>query len=126
MFTYTRVYTKAHTRAGIVYHAQETEYSVAIKPSASITVLKDFTGTPKTFRIGDFAEYDSYNLSYYGPIVAIGKSTVSIISRHDIAKHESGKKVKVHRLDLNKFCWRNYNFDLNKKSAENAETMMYI
>ena len=35
-------------------------------------------------------------------------------------------REKAHRLDLNKFCWRNINFDSLKAFEENQETMMYI
>tara|TARA_R110002020_G_scaffold220424_4_gene428359 strand:+ start:114 stop:470 length:357 start_codon:yes stop_codon:yes gene_type:complete len=69
----------------------------------------------RTFKIGDKAEYDSYNLSYYGPIVSITKKNV-IIDDH-------GKR---RRLPFETFHWRNITFDLAKKSAENSETMRYI
>lgn len=71
----------------------------------------------KTFNIGDMAEYDSYNLSYYGTIESITDKTVTIKPRF------SGRKF---RLKLNQFFWRNYDFDLETKAAENAVTSYYI
>lgn len=71
----------------------------------------------REFKIGDMAEYDSYNLSYYAAIESITEKTVTI------AKHYDSKK---HRLDLYKFCWRNHNFDLDKVREENRITSYSI
>lgn len=65
----------------------------------------------RVFALGDIAEYDSYNLSYTGDIVAIGAKTVSI---------RDGSKVR--RLFLYEFAWRNSDFDGEKIRARNAET----
>tara|TARA_R110000796_G_C14560012_1_gene434743 strand:- start:2829 stop:3188 length:360 start_codon:yes stop_codon:yes gene_type:complete len=70
----------------------------------------------RTFQVGDKAEYDSYNLSYFGPIKSITKKNV-------IIKDTSGKN---RRLPHAAFHWRNINFDIAKKSAENSDTMRYI
>lgn len=67
-----------------------------------------------TFRIGDTAEYDSYNLNYLGEIVSIGKKTVTI------------KGTRQKRLDLSTFSWRNRNFDLERLTAQNHATSMSI
>jgi hypothetical protein len=48
-------------------------------------------------------------------IVGIGAKTVTIV--------DDGR---VHRLSLEKFAWRNYDFDLAEASARNSETMNYI
>jgi len=69
-----------------------------------------------TFRVGDRAEYDSYNLSYTGIIVSIGAKTIGIQSDHG----------KVKRLRLHEFSWRNDDFDIEKIRARNADTMMHI
>lgn len=50
-----------------------------------------------TFRVGDLAEYHSYNLSYLGKILSITAKTVTIA--------EDGRK---RRLDLYTFSWRNW------------------
>lgn len=68
----------------------------------------------KSFRIGDWAEYDSYNLKYNGKIVSIGEKTVTI--QHDRCTERS-------RLNLKDFAWRNWDFDLEKSAKENSETM---
>src|SRR6478735_721998 len=53
------------------------------------------------FKIGDSAEYDSFNFAYVGTIVAIGEKTVTI--------QDHGKN---HVLDLYTFNWRNHGFDI--------------
>ena len=121
-----RVFTKASKRFGTAYPAQETEYQVEIVKGKMITVHNDKTQRQISFNVGDQAEYDSYNLSYYGPIVAITAKRVTVISRHDAVRHANGDKVKKHSLDLNTFCYRNHNFDLNKTVEENFETRQHI
>lgn len=69
-----------------------------------------------TFRIGEQAEYDSYNLSYYGEIVSITEKTITV--------QESGGRK--HRMSLYSFASRNYDFDLATTQAKNSDTMNYI
>jgi len=121
-----RVYTKARTSYGRVYPAQETNYQVDIVKGKSIVVQCDRTQKTNSFNVGDMAEYDSYNLSYYGPIIAITDKRVTIICRHDVKRYNAGEKVKKHCLDLYTFCFRNYNFELNRVSKENFETSLVI
>lgn len=89
--------------------------------NASIRMRGEYCGRTfdKTFQLGDFAEYNSYNLSYFGPIVGITDKTVTIQEKY-------GSTPRRHRLKLHEFMWRNYNFDYLVKAAENAETSMYI
>jgi len=95
-----------------------------ITPGKSITLgevrVDRKLGIPKlteqTFNVGDQAEYDSYNLSYYGPIQSITKKNV-------IVKDTCGKN---RRLPFQAFHWRNISFNVHKKSAENSDTMRYI
>ena len=95
-----------------------------VTPGKSITVsqskMDHELGIPvfaeRTFSVGDKAEYDSYNLSYFGPIKSITKKNV-------IIKDTNGKN---RRLPLATFHWRNINFDLNEKQANNSEIMMSI
>lgn len=61
----------------------------------------------KTFKIGDEAEFDSYNTSFHGKILSIGKKTVTI--------QGYGKK---RRLSLEDFSWRNYDFTIAKVEHE--------
>jgi hypothetical protein len=71
----------------------------------------------KEFRVGDCAEYDSYNLSYYGTITKISAKTITIKEKY---------VTKSHRLKFGEFCWRNHNFDLQDTIMKNSDTMQYI
>ena len=93
-------------------------YSVDVTKGQSITVVRNDRNSTRTFKIGDMAEYDSWNLSYYGKIVSITDKTVTIEEKHF--------DTKKRRLKLDHFAWRNWNFDLNKTIADNHDTMMYI
>ncbi len=64
----------------------------------------------RTFKVGDVVEYDSYNMSYTGPILAIGPSTVTVKTMHR----------KNARMSLYDFCSRNCRLDLDKIAARNA------
>src|SRR5512140_1810078 len=96
-------------------------YNVEIEPRKSIRLHGVHTNHvkpypyDKTFRIGDQAEYDSYNLSYVGTIVAIGEKTVTI-------EHGAGQKQRS-RLSLRECARRNYDFDLDRIRAENQAEM---
>lgn len=68
------------------------------------------------FRIGDTAVYGSYNLVYTGTITAIGPKTVTITDKFD----------GVTRLSIYDFNWRNNDFDADRISKHNHETMMVI
>ena len=68
----------------------------------------------RDFVIGDVAEYDSFNLSYCGTIVAITGKTVSIREKYG---------SRVRRLDLADFSQRNWNFDAEKTAKRNSEWM---
>jgi len=104
------------TRATKRTPAQATNYVAKITPKKSISVSRDGNAF-KTFNVGDMAEYDSYNLSYYGTIINISEKTVAIVERH--TDH-------LHRLTIERFCWRNHNFDLAKTQASNSETSQHI
>ncbi len=67
-----------------------------------------------TFKVGDSAEYDSYNLHYIGTITSITPKTVTIVGSRKC------------RLSLRDFSWRNWNFDLDTIEARNAEEMQCI
>jgi hypothetical protein len=71
-----------------------------------------------TFKIGDTAEYDSYNLTYVGKIISITEKTVTI---------EHGRyQVERSRLTLAEFAWRNFNFDAERIAKENQIESMCI
>jgi hypothetical protein len=92
-----------------------------VKPGESIElfgVSRERIGLPapyrRTFKIGDMAEWDSYNLSYIGRILAIGEKTVTIDT--------DGLRRGAQRLDICEFSRRNYDFDLEETERRNAET----
>lgn len=116
------VMTKARKRFGIEYPAQATDHNADIVRNKSIRIFGTYCGKvyDKTFELGDIAEYDSFNLSYMGRIVSISDKGVGIVDKN------GGRGGKVNRLNLDEFCWRNYNLDVAAKVAENHETMMYI
>lgn len=91
-------------------------YTVVVTKGAAIAVKRK-DHPVNIFSVGDMAEYDSYNLSYYGPIVSIGEKTVTIKCKW------TDKKT---RLSFDKFAWRNYDFNVEKAASDNADTMMYI
>lgn len=99
------------------------DYRVSIKVGRSIQIDCIYKNsyqpkpTSRTLSIGDMAEYDSYNLSYMGKIVQITEKTVCIQPAH-----ESGYR----RLPIADFCWRNWDFDVEKKKAENELTAQHI
>ena len=116
-----KVMHKAMKRFGVVYPASETKYSVEIVPGKSISIYEN-DNLKNSFAVGDMAEYGSYNLSYFGPILSISDKAV-VVSEN---KYGSPGKSKKHVMDLYKFCWRNVDFDAEAKSKENSDTMMYI
>ncbi|MHA1572973.1 MAG: hypothetical protein ACTSX8_03180 [Alphaproteobacteria bacterium] len=71
----------------------------------------------RTFKVGDVASHNSYNLTYLGTITAIGAKTVTI---------DTGDGGRAKRLSTYEFNWRNKRLDLDKVAADNADTMMYI
>ena len=105
-------------------HAPKTLYNVEIVKNVSIRIYGNDNNTrheptpfDKTFKIGDWAEYDSYNLRYIGQIVSIGEKTVTIRKQYN---------QETVCLSLAKFAWRNDDFDLAKIEKYNAEEMMCI
>lgn len=113
------VMTKARTRGGVKFPAEETRFAISFNDDDSITIYRDRM-QKTTFRVGDTAEYDSYNLKYIGEITKITKKAITIVS------YKGTMGEQVHRLSLNEFCWRNDDFDLEKVRAENADTMQCI
>ena len=113
-----QVYTKGHKHFGKVYPPQPTEYEID-QDGKKITIWMHGKEC-RSFSIGDIAEYDSYNLSYMGVIKTITSKCVTITA------YKGSRMEKDHRLDLNKFCWRNHNFDQAKAAAQNIETSYSI
>jgi hypothetical protein len=97
-----------------------TIYNADIEPGKSIRLFGTKYGKAfdTTFNIGDVASYDSYNLIYLGLITKITANTVTICERD--------RDSRAHRLGLYEFCWRNYDFNLERISADNHITMQHI
>lgn len=94
------------------------QYKVTIVPKVAInikTTYDDGKVTSFTYNMGEMAEYDSYNLSYYGPIKSITENTVTI-------EAIGGKNRRLKIVD---FAWRNSE-SIQSKKAKNSETMLYI
>jgi hypothetical protein len=96
-----------------------TIYNAVIVPGKSIRIwgfYGNVVGKPRpfdlTFKIGDWAEYDSYNLTYCGHITKIGPKTVTILHEYST--------ITVTRLDLYTFCFRNHDFDIERIREHNA------
>jgi hypothetical protein len=109
-------------------HSGGTDYQAEIEPGKNITVkatvVVGYTSspiTPKTqdfetsFNLGDKAEYDSYNLSYYGTITKISPKQVWI------EDHGTTRRLKIED-----FCWRNYRFNLKQTIESNSLTLQSI
>jgi hypothetical protein len=115
-----QVMTKARVFKGTAYPAKETEFSLLYNEDGSLTVFRN-RQQGATFKVGDKASYDSYNLVYVGEITKITNKAISIIAY----KGNIGME-KLHRLSLYEFSWRNHNFNMTRVAAANAEEMMYI
>ena len=123
------VMSKARKFHGTFYPASPTEYQAYFGKFVkggfdSITIHKaQKDGSIKqgvTLRVGDEAEYDSYNLSYTGTITKITEKCVTIVA------YPGSRMARTHRLDLNAFCWRNWDFDAAATAKRNSEEMMYL
>ena len=98
----------------------DTKAIVTPKKSIQLVSKSKDKNWDLTFKIGDKAEYGSYNLHYIGTIVAIGPKTVTI------AAYPGTYNERKHQLKLSQFAWRNYKFNLEELQARNAETRMSL
>lgn len=119
------VMSKASKRHGTVYPASPTEYQVYFGTKyQSITIHKAMRdGSIKQgakLCVGDEAEYGSYNLSYTGTITKITEKCVTIVA------YPGSSMARPHRLSLEEFCWRNFDFDAVETARRNHEEMMYL
>jgi hypothetical protein len=122
---YRNIKDRDHKRGGKVTEGRVCRgQHAAVEAGKQITLwgvdrnnVKGFRPYRIEFKIGDAAEYDSFNLSYTGTIVAIGAKTVSI-------QHERGGKIT--RLSIHEFSWRNNDFDAVKIAEQNSDMMMSL
>lgn len=115
--------SKERTQRGQKYGGQPTGMVARIGlqddvMSIHITGHYNNQQVDRTFKVGDIAEYDSFNLSYHGEIVKITDKRITIKPQYS--------RDRVKSMDLYSFAWRNYNFDLQKSMDDNAETRMGI
>lgn len=90
------------------------EYGVNVKVYVGFYKYEDQI-TRLTYKVGDVAEYDSYNLHYLGTIKSITNKSVVISKDH----HWGGKTA---RLSLYEFAWRNET-GVEKKNESNLNWM---
>lgn len=121
MIQLTTIKARDSKRGGQVFEGPTAPTcSAEIVPGASIRLFGLDRSARKlpfsvTFKVGDAAEYDSYNLSYYGTITSITDKTVTIV-----------KSGAAHRLSIYDFTWRNRDFDLAKTKASNTEELRHL
>jgi hypothetical protein len=98
-----------------------TVYNADIEPGKSIRLHGIHQKKPFdiTFMLGNYAEYDSYNLKYTGEILQITQNTITV------ARGSTGERANK-RMSLYEFAWRNYDYDDHKIAKDNADTMQYI
>ena len=94
--------------------SSSTAYHAEIELGKSIRLYGTHYGSrfSNSFNIGDMAEYNSYNMSYYGEIIKITAKTVTIKEKYSST---------THRLSLYEFAWRNQDFNLNSAQKRNSE-----
>ena len=96
-------------------------YTAEVKKGESIKIINSvrYEGEAthnNEFKIGDEAEYDSWNLKYTGKIEKITDKSVFVKKMGDTCK----------RMTIAEFCDRNYDFDAQKVSDYNYNEMLYI
>ena len=120
--TYRNIKDRDYTRFGQKHEGRiEQDQNVEVTPGKVIRLFGEkntmidgqWLKRPydKTFKVGDTAEYDSFNLCYFGEIVSIGAKTVTI--------EKYGRK---HRLNLYLFNCRNVG-DMDAKIKQNQNWM---
>ena len=68
----------------------------------------------KCFAIGDEAETHSYNLVYTGIVRKITAKTVTVV------EYEGTSNERVHRMTIERFAMRNWDFDSAAAAERNA------
>jgi hypothetical protein len=104
-------------------------YTLFVTPGSKVEIhtysrAGDLTDV-KVFRIGDIAEYDSYNLTYTAPIKQITAKNVIFDMGERWNGNWNGRK-ETKRLTMDSFAWRNHDFDAERIAARNASVSMCI
>ena len=120
------VQSPAYTKLGKLHEGKVSDgqnidliVGESIRLFGSWTTVHGPAGYDLTFRIGDRAEYHSYNYHYTGLITAIGKKTVTI-------EYDAGSRTERKRLSLWEFSWRNKDYDAEKIAANNLVTSNHV
>lgn len=95
------------------YGEEKTDMYAEVERNKSIRIFGRYSGNTyfdKTFKMGDQAEYHSYNLTYTGKIIQISDKCITVRTSSSTTR----------RLDLHTFCWRNHDFDLQAIADRNA------
>lgn len=117
------ILSKPRTSRGVKYEGSplyqmtadiEKDHWIHIKGTMYSGLVVD-----KIFHLGDYAEYNSYNMRYYGKIVAISEKCVTIEERYGY-----NGSPRRHRLSIYQFTYKNYNFEIETVKKENSEVMM--
>jgi hypothetical protein len=110
-----------HTKASKWNNNQlkATEYHAGIERNQKISIFRNGQHC-RSFILGDSAEYDSYNLIYTGRITKITDKTVQITA------YPGTQSERRYNLSLYEFCYKNYNFDVERVAKHNHEESMYI
>lgn len=104
----------------IVLYGEEPHNDYTKREDGTYECTQTVKSYRREFKIGDQAEYDSYNLSYIGTITSITAKTISIVD------YKGSSSERTYRLDLHNFDRRNYNLDLKETARRNHETSMCI
>lgn len=73
----------------------------------------------RTFKVGDQAKYDSYNLVFYGPVLSITAKTVAVSKEGEMDSTKSVMKIA-------QFVRKNYNFDLASAKQRNENVYLHM
>ncbi len=127
--TFYNVKDRDYTRLGVRHEGHiRMGHHVAVTPGEQIRLwgtrdeydaeAKEFKKVSYniTFKIGDEAEYDSYNLIYTGKITKITNKTVMV----------KDPNYENKRLNFHDFSTKNHNFDAEDIARRNAETYQTI
>lgn len=127
--TYYNVKDRNYTRRGMTYEGRiRTGHHVEVQPGEYIRLFghheiydKDNNVVEKdydiTFRVGDEAVYDEYNLIYTGKIVSITAKNVTV---------KDDQLMDKKRLNFYMFSSYNDNYDEERIARRNAETLQTI
>lgn len=108
---YEELKTRARVKFGRNYPGRvEPGFKAEIVPGVSVRIFgTDYKGRfDLTFKLGDVAVYDSFNMVYTAKIKSIGPKTITVGSR---------------RLDICTFAQKNHDYNAERIAKRNGEWM---